>query len=468
MKFLRGQLFGSLKNLFVSPGLGPAQQAERIHALERNIITPVKGLVIITLIYFFYFSNWIAQVSRMREVAFETIRTLFLGYVVAHIVAAAIFIGVRRLPLLALEWMVFTLGLLDGILLGALTLITGGFDSILYWLFLSLILHHAVAIRLATPQIVLNIITCLFYLVAGLIDVPISQREALESAWDIGTRRVLDLGNAENPAEPLLLRLILLFLWALCCYGVQALLERQKVALEEAQEFAERQQQLQTAGRLAAEIAHRIKNPLGIITNAAYSLHRAVQEGKKSAQDQIQIIREEVDRADRIITELMGYAQLAEGKVERLDVIEELDRAIDQVFPPGAKYQTRVIKVYGRALPSLLMQRGHLSEIFVNLLTNAREAMGGKGKIEVNAHYGENYSVVVEILDEGPGIAPEKIEKIFEAYFTTKPKGTGLGLAIVKHNVEIYGGQVLVQSELGKGTKFILTFPAKAVMRLSK
>ncbi len=69
--------------------------------------------------------------------------------------------------------------------------------------------------------------------------------------------------------------------------------------------------------------------------------------------------------------------------------------------------------------------------------------------------------------DDGPGIPPDKIERVFEAYYTTKERGTGLGLAIVKHNVELYGGSVRVESELGKGAKFIVIFPAKAVMKIS-
>jgi signal transduction histidine kinase len=73
--------------------------------------------------------------------------------------------------------------------------------------------------------------------------------------------------------------------------------------------------------------------------------------------------------------------------------------------------------------------------------------------------------VEISVRDDGPGIAPDKIERIFEAYYTTKERGTGLGLAIVKHNVELYGGQVRVESELGKGAKFTLTFPAKTLLK---
>ena len=72
------------------------------------------------------------------------------------------------------------------------------------------------------------------------------------------------------------------------------------------------------------------------------------------------------------------------------------------------------------------------------------------------------HAVEISVADDGPGIAPDKIERIFEAYFTTKEKGTGLGLAIVKHNVELYGGTVRVDSVLGKGAKFTVIFPAKS------
>jgi signal transduction histidine kinase len=102
-------------------------------------------------------------------------------------------------------------------------------------------------------------------------------------------------------------------------------------------------------------------------------------------------------------------------------------------------------------------------EIFVNLLLNAREALNGSGTVSITAKCHNDQAVEVTVADNGPGIPPDKMERIFEAYFTTKEKGTGLGLAIVKHNVELYGGTVQVESKLGKGAKFTLVFPAKSL-----
>ena len=107
-----------------------------------------------------------------------------------------------------------------------------------------------------------------------------------------------------------------------------------------------------------------------------------------------------------------------------------------------------------------------MSETLVNLIQNAREAfVGGKGKICVTARAGDDQTVVVTIADDGPGIPKRRMEKIFQAYYTTKEKGTGLGLSIVKHNIELYGGTIRVESELGKGTRFVLLFPTRTVVK---
>ena len=104
----------------------------------------------------------------------------------------------------------------------------------------------------------------------------------------------------------------------------------------------------------------------------------------------------------------------------------------------------------------------------MNLLQNAREALGQKGGIFVTAGCRRDYSIEISVRDDGPGIPPDKTERIFEAYYTTKEKGTGLGLAIVKHNVELYGGTVQVESKSGQGAEFLLVFPAKALMKSLK
>jgi signal transduction histidine kinase len=264
-------------------------------------------------------------------------------------------------------------------------------------------------------------------------------------------------------ADPNFPKFLVLWLLTACCYGVQVL----RRAIEESREFAVREGQLLYAGRLSAEFAHQIKNPLAIINNAVFSLQRAVKEGRTDISKQLEIIREEVERSDKIITQIMGYAQLSEGHVEKLDLVDEVDNAIEQTFPAGMEIGVRIERRYAPHLPPLLMQREHLAQILVNLLQNAREALGGKGKVTVSVVWRTDQSVEITIADNGPGIPADKVEKVFEQYYSTKEKGTGLGLAIVKHNVELYAGKVRAESELGKGARFILTFPAKTVMNLT-
>ena len=303
---------------------------------------------------------------------------------------------------------------------------------------------------IATTQIVANLTVSVIYLCAGAFDIVVARSEE-------------ELENITG--EPVMLRALLLMLMTACGYGLQVLIDKQRRMEAEEDEFDRRQSQLQASGRLAAEIAHQVKNPLGIINNAAFALGQATHENE-TAKRQVGLIREEVNRADQIITKLMGYAQLVEGRLAKLDVNETLDAAIMQVFPKDSKFATRIRREYGIALPPLLAQPEHISEVFVNVIQNAREVLADNGEIRIKTSYEGDYTFRVVIEDNGPGIPPERLESVFEPYHTTKEKGTGLGLAIVRHNTELYGGTVKIESELGKYTRFNLLFPGRTAIRL--
>ena len=450
----REPLLKRLPALFEIPAPDAARARRRIEMMERDVMLPARLFVIGLIAYSFNFSPWMGQVGSALDVTVETVQFVFWFYIPLSVVLAVPLLLAWRLPLAVMQWTVVTSALADALLLAAMTLITGGMDSILYWLFLGLIVRNAVSIPPGFSQLFLNFSVSLCYALVAVLDVSIM---AEDTTW-----RALDLSPQEL-GEPFILRMLVLWLTAMSCYGAQAFLEKQRLANEEAGEFSARENQLRSAGRLAAEFAHQIKNPLTVINNTAFSLARNLRENKTVAVEQVEIIQEEVGRADRVITQIMGYAQLSEGRVEKLNVVEELNRALAQVFPPAMPTPIRVHREYGHGFPPLLMQRGHLSEILVNLLQNAREAPGDKGNIFVTAGCARDNSIEISIADDGPGIPPDKIERIFEAYFTTKERGTGLGLAIVKHNVELYGGTVRVESKLGNGAKFTVTFPAKSM-----
>jgi signal transduction histidine kinase len=450
-----------LKRLFTSleiPAPDPPRLLRRIEFMERNVMLPVKAVFIGMILYSFLSTRWFGLTLSMEDVMAETVQLVFWFYILGNVFFGVMFWAAERLPLALVQWTVVTSGLVDGLFIAGLASLSGGLDSTLFWLFVTLIVRNAVSVPPGFSQLFLNFAISLCYVLVGVLDIFVASNDE--------TLRTLDVTPLDDWGEPFVLRMTVLLLTTVCCYGAQVLLERQRLAVEEASEFAAREGQLSSAGRLAAEFAHQIKNPLTVINNAAFSLQRSFRENKNSAMQQIEIIQEEVARADKVITQIVGYAQLSEGRVEKLKAAEELDRAVAQVFPPAVPTNIKVHREYANTFPPLLMQRGHLSEILVNLLQNARDALGEAGNIFVTAGCHRDHSVEISVRDDGPGIPPDKIERIFEAYYTTREKGTGLGLAIVKHNVELYGGAVRIESELGKGAKFTVVFPAKALMKL--
>src|SRR6266436_8924611 len=336
------------------PAPDAPQRLERLRLMERDLMLPLKAVGILMLFHSFYFSfsPWIGIVADALALAVESTQYFFWLYVSANILMAAVLLAMDRLPLALVQWAVYTISLVDGLFLAALTLVTGGYDSILFWLFVGLIIRNAVSFPPTMLQLTLNFSMILCYILGGVTDLFVANN------LDETIRRALGLASAasENPAEPILLRVVLLLLMTLCCYAVQVLLERQRQVEEEAREFGMREGQLQTAGRLAAEFVHQMKNPLAIINNAVFSMQRALKDGR-GVSEQIRIIQEEVERSDRIITQVMGYAQLSEGRVEKLSVTDELDRAIAQVFPKGTQYKVQLHRDYASNFPPLLMLR---------------------------------------------------------------------------------------------------------------
>ena len=420
--------------------------------MERNTILPVKVVYFLVLIFYLYFIEWpeMIDADRVRWTLLRTIQWFFVFCLIVNVIIGVMLIRMEEFSTRMLREVVFSICLFDALLLAMMTELTGGFESFLFWMFLGLQIRNAISMPIATTQIVANLSVSVIYLCAGAFDIVVARSEE-------------ELENITG--EPVMLRALLLMLMTACGYGLQVLIDKQRRMEAEEDEYDRRQSQLQASGRLAAEIAHQVKNPLGIINNAAFALGQATNENE-TAKRQVGLIREEVNRADQIITKLMGYAQLVEGRLAKLDVNETLDAAIMQVFPRGSKFGTRIRREYGIALPPLLAQPEHISEVFVNVIQNAREVLGNNGEIRIKTSYEGDYTFRVVIEDNGPGIPTENLESVFEPYLSTKEKGTGLGLAIVRHNTELYGGTVKIESELGKYTRFNLFFPGRTAIRL--
>jgi signal transduction histidine kinase len=440
--------------------------------LERDLVLIVRLLVLGLLGYYLFGSGLSTDPAgesgssfhESWQTALRAVQALYFLYAAFYVGTALLLVGARHLDPAPLRALVFGVALLDPWFLAAIVALTGGADSLLYWLYFVLIVRNCVSVPALPVQFTLNLLTALAYATGAVADGMIAQLDAPPTATSaIGPPDPFTTAIALD--RPFHLRLLLLGVASGWAALLQKLMERQRRRTEEQNELELRREQLAASGRLAAEIAHQLKNPLAIINTASYTLQKTVKEGKTITQ-QIQIIREEVEKSDRLITELMGYSQLVEGRVEKLDLKEELEAAIARVFPPAVKYEMHVHRDYAAGLPHILAQRNHLQDIFVNLLQNARDVLAGRGNLWVNTRQGGDFSVLAVFEDDGPGVPAELRERIFDAYFTTRDKGTGLGLAIVKHNVELYGGRVWVESGLGRGARFVLQFPARTLMRL--
>ncbi|MCX7872290.1 MAG: ATP-binding protein [Verrucomicrobiae bacterium] len=471
----------------------------RIREIERDIIIPIKVILIGILIYYLFFTQPLTTVTPLREIVLQGIRRFFVFYIAFNIGIVFSLLGIWKEKMLKLRWLLVVNSFFDSLLVAILTLITGGFESVLYWLFVALMLRNALLHLIAAEQISLNLLICLVYIGAGSLEIKIREREAESyiTMWraeqsmtertvgnrnsektdtnksnliaeirntdpgiDENTLRALDLLPPENPTEPVFLRTTLLVLFAACFYGLQLLLLRTKMAEHERHQFESRSEQLKSASRIAAEIAHQVKNQLAVIKSSVYVLEKLLKEPNASIQQQIELIRTGVDKVDNIIVEILGYGKLAEGRIEKLNVIETLESSLEQVFPKGSHHEIKIDKNFNVSEPFVMMQRYHLQAIFINLLQNAREALNDKGKIEINISRNAKDDIVISIKDNGPGIPEDKKQRIFEPYFTTKKSGTGLGLAIVKQNLDIYGGTIRVESAPGNGAEFIITLPA--------
>jgi signal transduction histidine kinase len=219
-------------------------------------------------------------------------------------------------------------------------------------------------------------------------------------------------------------------------------------------------------GRLAAAIAHEIRNPLNYINLTLDHLRSSFAPSDPSKRSTFvrltDQLKTEVARINRHITDFLKYSRPSKLELQDVNIREEAEDALRLVEARAEEcgIETRIIQ--DGTLPTVIADRESLRSVFTNLVINAVEAIDGAGgSISIKLSNPEANSVKVEITDSGCGIAAEDISKVFEPYFSTKDTGTGLGLAIVKKAVDDHGGTISVASKEGSGTTFTVILPAK-------
>jgi two-component system sensor histidine kinase PilS (NtrC family) len=220
----------------------------------------------------------------------------------------------------------------------------------------------------------------------------------------------------------------------------------------------ERAERLASIGRLAAGIAHEIRNPLASISGSMEMLKTSPGADEDSRQLMAIAVRE-VDRLNALITDLLDYARPKTEDRQRLDLGEhtsEIARAFNQEHRSGI---TLVVDApHGISVEAAA---GQLRQVLWNLIRNAAEAMPSGGEIHVQVTKESAFAVLI-VRDTGAGIPKTHFERIFEPFYSTKSGGTGLGLATVARIVDDHRGNIDVDSEPGRGTIFTVRFPAHA------
>jgi len=230
------------------------------------------------------------------------------------------------------------------------------------------------------------------------------------------------------------------------------------------EEDLKRTDRLALMGTLAAGLAHEIRNPLGGIKGAAQLLRRS-GNGDPSVKEFTDIMIREVDRVNQLIEQLLDLSRPAELDLAPVNIYEILDDVLLLEGQTLGDKQIQIKKRFDPSLPPIRGDRAQLTQVFLNLVKNAIQAMGQRGILTVASRLetdfrirGEgttaNRLIWIDIADQGAGIREADLPQIFSPFFTTKTNGTGLGLAICYRIIKEHGGTIRVESAEGKGSTF--------------
>ncbi|MDP3428522.1 MAG: ATP-binding protein [Humidesulfovibrio sp.] len=234
--------------------------------------------------------------------------------------------------------------------------------------------------------------------------------------------------------------------------------------LQESRLHLMQSEKLALVGKLAAGVAHSVRNPLTSVKMRLFSLERGLDLSPTQRED-FEVISEEIRHLDTIVRNFLEFSRPPRPKFQHLSPSDVVDMTLNLLKYRLETYGVDVRLVRERPLPEVDVDPEQLKEALVNLILNACDAMGENGRIEITEQIGFvdplGRVAVLQLSDSGPGIPPEIQDQVFQPFYSTKEEGTGLGLAIAKRILEEHGGYIHLKPSDRQGATFVLVLPLR-------
>ncbi len=236
-------------------------------------------------------------------------------------------------------------------------------------------------------------------------------------------------------------------------------LEQKVVELRQTQDHLIRSEKLASLGKMAAGVAHEINNPLASLLTYCYYLLRKLGN-EKSVRERLEVMIKETTRCSMIVRNLLDFAGEAQPEMKPVNVNNILNQTLFLLESQVLFYNIEVRKNFDCSLPPVMLDSGQIQQVFINLILNAAEACRDEGILSITTRT-KNDFVEVEFQDNGCGIPKEDLGKIFDPFYSKKDQreGTGLGLAVSYGIVERHRANIVVESQVGKGSTFTIKLP---------
>ena len=295
-----------------------------------------------------------------------------------------------------------------------------------------------------------------------------------QQAWDEGIRMMLDvpltvgtqiigliriyLAHTRRFSEEELSFVVSIAEQCACAINKTRLIEIQRARYDH---LALQTEKMSSLGRMAAGIAHEINNPLAGILLFSSRLSKQVPE-EGSLKEGLNIIVRETVRCKSIIQELLEFSRDKEPQMELKNVNDIIAKALSILENEFKLHHILIEKHLSDSMQQAFLDENQIEQVFVNLLLNAIQATAEKGRIAISSRIDPDQNCIhIDVEDNGSGIPAGDMSKIFEPFFSTKPKGTGLGLAVSYGIVKNHGGDIQVASKTGEGTRFTVELPVR-------